>query len=315
MTKPANRRWSNRDVNLRVTEGDAPHRFSLSAFIKTALAVMAVAYVAVYLASRTSGFRSYLAGYLEDRLGFPVRIGAAHATWQLDLVLEQVASAESDQVGEPSFSVDTAVFRWSPVRFGKARPGTARRALELRHCRLSFAPGESGGWEPSVFGKVREWLEKWGGFVVPGFGEQVRQERADAPAQASIAKPAARLKPNVWERINLTVNDGHVVWWGTDGEKIASADGIELHVTPVWLPGRRMIHYLLKADEVQPAPGRRVRHFTLELLKAGSNEIVLTCTGDWGGGEPAVPSADGVQADEATERIRRELKAAAEAAE
>ena len=280
---------------LRVDEAPPPppHRFSLIGFVKTTLAVLAVAYVAAYLASRTRGFRSYLEGFLEDRLGMPVQIGGARATWQLDVVLREVESRGASQPGAAGFSAEEAVFRWSPVRFGKRRLGSARYTLEVVRGRLSFAPGESGGWEPAVFDKVRSWLEKWAGFSVPRVKEAVPAVAAKPEAEGEGgAKPPVRLKPDFWERMNLSITEGDVVWWGRDGALIASAEGVELQVTPVRLPKRRMVHYLLTAETAQPAPGRSVQNLTLELLRAGSNEIVLAYAGEWQKVLPGDSSSD-----------------------
>ena len=71
-------------------------------------------------------------------------------------------------------------------------------------------------------------------------------------------------------------------WWDVDQRELASAAGIRFNITPLSLPNRKMTHYFLTLENAKIGDQKSVRNFTFEMLKMESNNIVLTCVGDWG---------------------------------
>ena len=74
-------------------------------------------------------------------------------------------------------------------------------------------------------------------------------------------------------------------WSDADQRELASASGIHFTVTPLSVPNRKMTHYFLTVENASVGDRKGVRDFTFEMLKVGSNNIVIACVGDWNGTE------------------------------
>ena len=268
----------NRKVEV-VTEIPARGR-ALGGFILTIFFLVAIFYVGVFLACRTDGFRSYAEDFLERHLGVPVHVKRIQATPSLKLVLTGVVTEGGSRKGTPGYRVREAIVQWSVMNKLLSRGG-ALSALELKGFGVSFAPGQSGEWEPSALAKLGSWVAEWGRFDLAAPAAVTVQ--GDLPAtEEADKKPAPSTRSEMWDRINLSISDGEMSWWDADKRELASVSGVRFEITPIRLPNRKMTHYFLTLDSAQIGTQRSVRDFTFEMLKMASNSIVITCTGEWG---------------------------------
>jgi hypothetical protein len=259
-----------------VTETPA-HGHPIRRFTITACILAAVFYVGIFLACGTDGFRSYAEEYLGNRLGIPVSIKRIHATPALDIVLSGVMTEGISRKGTAGYRVQEAVVRWSVLNKVLSR-GEILSALELNDFGVSFAPGESGEWEPSALAKLGSWVADWGRFDL--------SKPAAATAQTAPDEKEGTPGPNVQseflDRISLSIKNGDMSWWDADKRELASAAGVRFDITPLSLPNRKMTHYFLTLENAKVGDQKSVRNFTFEMLKMESNSIVVTCVGDWG---------------------------------
>jgi hypothetical protein len=192
----------------------------------------------------------------------------------LDLVVTGVMTQDSSRKGAPGYQVQEAVVRWSALNKVLSR-GEFLSGLELKDCRVSFAPGETGEWEPAALAKLGSWLAEWGRF-------NLREQPASTAPDKKEAKPSPKIQTDFWDRICLSIENGDMAWWDVDKRELASAAGIRFNITPLSLPNRKITHYFLTLENAKIGDQKGVRDFTFEMLKTDSNNIVLTCAGDWG---------------------------------
>ena len=268
----------NRKVEV-VTETPA-HGHPIRRFVITTCVLVIVLYVGIFLACGTDGFRSYAEEYLESHLGIPVHVKRIHATPALNLVLTGVMTEGISRKGTPGYRVKEAVVRWSVVNKVLSRGGILA-ALELRGFGVSFAPGESGEWEPAALAKLGSWVAEWGRFDLSNPSAPAVPDERDSPDEVDV-KSVPTVRAETWDRISLSIGDGEMSWWDADKRELASAAGIRFDITPISLPNRKMTHYFLTLDSAKVGEQKSVRNFTFEMLKMASNSIVVTCAGDWG---------------------------------
>ena len=238
-----------------------------------------------YLACKTDGFRSYTEEFLESHLGIPVHVKQVYATLGLNLVMTGVITQDSRRKGAPGYRVQEAIVRWSALNKVLSRGGILS-GLELKNCSVSFAPGDTGEWEPVALAKLGSGLAEWGRL-------NLKKQPALTALNKKEANPSPRVQADFWDRISLSIENGDMSWWDVDQRELASAAGIRLNITPLSLPNRKMTHYFLTLQNAKMGDQRSVRDFTFEMLKMDSNNIVLTCVGDWeatGGGDAPAPS-------------------------
>jgi hypothetical protein len=256
-----------------ITETTAPGH-PIRRFVMTMCLLAGVLYVGAYFACKTDGFRSYTEEFLEHHLGIPVHVKAVRATPSLDLVVTGVRTRDGNRQGTPGYQVQETVVRWSALNKLLSH-GEILSSLELKDCSVSFAPGEAGEWEPAALAKLGSWLAEWGRFNLK-----------EQPASSSLDSKDTKLSPNIqadfWNRIRISIENGDMSWWNVDQRELASAAGIRFYMTPLFLPNRKMTHYFLTLENAKIGDQKTVRNFTLEMLKLESNNIVLTCVGEWG---------------------------------
>jgi len=310
---------------LLVTER-GPRRHFLMRFITTTVILGLIAYVAAFLAARTDGFRSYAQDFLGERLGVPVHIDKGWATPWLDVVLENVTSLRSNNEAAASFRVSRMDLRWSLAN-GFRPNKRILRALELKGCVISFAPGVAGGWELAALEPLAVRLAEWGGFDVKAPPAETADTTTAEPGAEGKSKER-RLAPEFWDRVDVMIRDGRIVWWDRHGEEQAFAEGVEFESTPISVPGRDFQHFRLSIESARTASGRRLKDYDFELLRTGSHNIVLACNGDVGvrpavgaAASPVVVGPDSAagapqvvegEAGDVAAYIRRELEKAAE---
>lgn len=229
------------------------------------LVVLAVMlYGAALAISRTGGFRAYVQADLSEAAGFEVALRDARLTPGLALVVEGVAAGRFDAPGTPCLQADRVVLGWSLFSSG----GTRLRSLAVETGRLAFARSADGSWTPRPLAGAAEALLR---------GAGITPDAANPPAAPSL--PSLR----------VTLRGVDVVWWKADRSRLASLAGLSLDVTPVVLPGRRLVHILAAAESVEPVEGARGGPLRIEYLWGGGGRIVL------GGptNEPAPPAGLG----------------------
>lgn len=265
-------------------------------FIVGVVLLAAIAYAGLYAAFRMNGFRTYVEERLEARLGLPVAIQKVYGTAGLNLVMEQVASSESDKLGRPGFRAREVRIEWSLRGLvTPKRPMVTR--LVLDHPVMAFAPREEGGWAPVALERLGTWLAEWGGFQQAAAAPAPATGEADSPTTTASTQDVAKaetLSASFWEQIDLEVEGGRLTWWDGAGNELAGAEGVRLLVTHVELPTRPLTHYYLSLDDGRLGPNRPVRQFTFEMLKAGDQQIILGLAADWQPA-PAKPDAMNVE--------------------
>lgn len=268
---------SRKNRNLEVVTETPARGHPIRRFVITVCILAAVFYVGIFLACGTEGFRSYAEEYLGTHLGIPVSIKRIHATPTLNLVLTGVMTEGVSRKGAPGYRVQEAVVRWSVLNRILSR-GEILSALELNDFGVSFAPGETGEWEPAALEKLGSWVADWGRFDL---AKPPAQAAPDETGEEDTDTPP-KLQSEFWDRVSLSIKDGSMSWWDADKQELASAAGIRFDITPLSLPNRRMTHYFMTLKNADVLDQKSVRNFTFEMLKMESNSIVVTCVGDWG---------------------------------
>jgi hypothetical protein len=310
-------------ARVSVVTEPGPRTHFVTRFISTTFILGLVGYVALYLAARTDGFRSFAQDYLGERLGVPVHIGKARATPALNVFFENLTSLRSNDEVAASFRADRVDLRWSLANgFRPEKP--ILREVEIKGLTISFAPAAAGGWEPAAFEPLAVRLAEWSGFEV---------EAPPAADLASAAEPeekdtTRRIGPAFWDGCSVLIRDSRMLWWGRGGEEQAFAEGVEFESTPIAVPSRDLQHFRLSIESARASNGRRLKDYDFELLRTGSHNIVLACGGDVGmrpagtvGTAPPAAGPDSAAnapqlieggAGDVAAYIRRELERAAE---
>jgi len=212
------------------------------------LAVLAaMLYGAALAISRTGGFRDYVQADLSEALGFEVALHDARLTPGFALVVEGVAAGRFDSPGTPCIQADRAVVGWSLL----APEGTRLRSIAVETGRLAFARAADGTWTPRP-------LAGAAGLLLQGAADE----------SGGPGPPAA--VPGL--RIALRGVD--VVWWKADRSRQAACTGLSLDLTPVVLPGRRMVHVLAAAESFE-STGGQAGPLRSEFLWGGDGRIAL----------------------------------------
>lgn len=252
---------------------EMPRHSRLKPFVVTMVILLAVAYVAALLASRTEGFRSYVTERLGDRLGTAITVSKVHATPRLDLVFEDVASEGERSTGSAGFKIGKLKIDWSLASCVRAR-GFRPTAVAVDRAGISFAPGARGEWEPAAFAAVGETIAGWAAVAIePGAGGEGQLK----PAFQTEDKAASGIPPEMATGGRLTVRDSEISWWSVRGDELASVGDLRLTVTPVRAPKREMTHYRLEIGYVRTPGAAGRRDYVLELLDTGGYQVVLAC--------------------------------------
>ncbi|MBU1692877.1 MAG: hypothetical protein KJ726_00035 [Verrucomicrobia bacterium] len=281
-----------KEQSYRITEEPRPDTTGPIVYgIGVLLCLLGIAYVGVFLASRTSGFRVMVEERLERRLGLPVSLKKVATTPALNLRLEGLATRDSDKSGQPGLRAREVLIGWSFA--GWIRPGgSVLRSLTVQGGSVAFAPGATGRWEPATLEELGARVAEWGGFQLPDLPVAAREDgQGEKPEASESPGEEKAARSNWWEHATLDFEDGRMVWWDADGREQAAAEGLGLKVTPVTLPNRRMTHVYLTLDKGRVGD-RQVHDLIFELLKTAEQDIVLGLSGDWqrvGAAEPSEP--------------------------
>ena len=254
----------------------------------TTLTLLVVVYVGLFLIFRTSGFLSYVEEKLSDRLNMPVRVQKVSSDLRLNILIHGVGTEGGDRKGEAGFKAEKVKIVWSLA--GLLRPGHhTMRGIEMEKGRLSMAPSDAGEWEPAALGDLSSRLARWGGFdaqkktarsAVSAVATNVASGEAKTPSATEVAKAFADVR--------VKITDGSIVWWDGQGREVAHIEGLRLNRTPVALPNRQLVHYIIGFDNAAVANGgRQFNRLNVELLMTEKRTMVLDFTTDWKPGRRA----------------------------
>ena len=260
----------------------SPKGHALLRFVVTAILLVSIAYVAVYLAMGTDGFRSYVAEYLGDRLGMPVKIRGSKATPSLNLVLNGVTVRLTGDVSRAEFRVTEAKVDWRLLGRGQ-RDRSMLQRIALRDCALIMELQGDGHWEPAFAGRLGDWLSQQCGLKIEKPKPAAPAPRVDEKVEKE-SKPAAEkteLDPSQWKSGVFSLGDGKITWLNSEGGEMAMVEGLSLDITPLVVPQRKLVHYRASISRGRFEGGRQVYNLVYESLKTGKDEIVLAFKGDW----------------------------------
>lgn len=281
-----------KDPAYRITEEQRPGTAGpLAHVLGVVICLAGIVYLGLFIASRTRGFRVAVEERLERALGLPVSLKRVEATAALNLRLEGVSTRDSEKNGRPGLRAREVVLIWSFSDL--VRPGPWLRRAVVRGGAISFAPGPSGRWEPATLERLGAQVAQWGGFELP---EPAPVESpSESGEKTKEAGPPPEDQPRgglEWlEQVALEVRGGRIAWWDAEGKERASAEGIELTITPVALPNRAITHIHLNLGQGRVGE-RQVRDFVFELVRTAEQDIILGCSGEWRpvvGEEPSEP--------------------------
>ena len=253
-----------------------------------------ILYAALLAASRTDGFRSLVEDRLSSRVGYNIAINRLALSLGLDLRLEEVSLTEEGRP-EPFLKVDAADLTFEWANLFRQGQGVIRQITVNEPDLLIRERGDSG-WQPAALGEPMERIVHAAGLkfrpdrleqstfkVVlkePGEmdkPEQVVQQEESAQAGGSLDDMAAEL-----QAVQVHINDGIIRWLGKDGQIMASLQGLELHVTPLDVPGRSMHHYKAVMNQLR-VQHQVTKNLRIEMMILEDNQIVLGLDADWGG--------------------------------
>jgi hypothetical protein len=244
----------------------------------TLVVLAAMLYGAAMAISRTGGFRSYVQAEISTALGFEVAVGETKLTPGFVLVIDGIAAGRFDAPGTPCVRADRLTVGWSPVPSG----GTRLRSVSVETGLLAFAQGPEGDWAPKPLAGVAEAIIQGAGLGLDEIRGAVRAKAGSAPS----SKPAGGTA-TAFPVQRVVVRGMDVVWWKADKSKLASLAGLNVQVTPVEVPGRRMIHILADATSFERTGGEWISPLRVECLWGGGERIVLNAAA----GASPVPAA------------------------
>ncbi len=246
-------------------------------YILTILVVMVILYVGAFLMMRTDCFRAYVQDRLGARLGLPIRVKKVACDPALNLAAEVVYTEGIERRGAAGIRIGRLELEWDLVGLLR-RGGALIRSVRAEECYLAFAPDGAGGWNPAVFTDLAGQLAEWGGFQVEAPSRSPPKADVETPAPAMPTNSIERLE---WSACEFAAVTGRVVWWGMDSNALAVADGVNLAVTPVALPNRKMTHYFLTIREALTPNGTRLPDIRFEMLDTAGQKILLGLQGNW----------------------------------
>jgi hypothetical protein len=232
---------------MAAKETDGKPRRGFGGLIKVLLLIVLILLIFGLLAARTEGFRNYMEGELNDRTGEKLTLGKTHIGWPYDLVLNDIRSSGSNTSSHGLLSIKEA-------RLGFGWDLSWR--IEVSGCRVSLWQGSDGGWEPRVIAAL---------------------------GPLNSVEGVSELSADFTRRIYLRVHDSTVEWIEKDGRKVAYADGIDMLVTPIVVPNRKLCHYQLSVRDVLRRNGGRLRDVEREWIATETRPYVeIQYRADWG---------------------------------
>lgn len=239
------------------------------------LSLVVILYGAAQIMARTAGFRDLVGQQLEARLGLPVKIEDSRVNARFDLTLENVVTEGTKRPDSPGLRAKRMYFAWSLADW--LRGGLGVRAVDLEGCKVVLRRDDSGGWAPREFQPLSDVLGKWLEFdLAPATNATARADQ-----EAATNGYPAKAKSDAWQdkiraaRVRFSLTRGEVIWWSGGSAELASVKGVDLHVTPVEVPGRSLTHLRLTVDQAISEKGERVSDVQVELLDAGDRQFVL----------------------------------------
>ncbi len=262
--------------DVKVVE-DRPRGF-LGRFVRTAMVVVIILYVATLLISRTDGFRYMVEERLKERTGAELNLGKVQMNMGMDLVLRDLAGPDLPERAVPGFQVERMTFRWSVPRFfQRGRVPLSRIVIEGADIRL-VRNGE-GRWQPAAFVEPVDVLSDWAGMVVPAPPRSPAEPRADDRS----TDDALSEEIDVFRRETAyVIRETDIRWEEHDGTVLAALRNVRLDMTPLRVPPRDLQHVWLRVESGRTADGRTFRDLQVELAIHDQQATLLGRSVDWG---------------------------------
>ena len=267
---------------------DGPSRFrsavrSIRHLVVTLLALALMLYGAALTISRTGGFRAYVQSEVSEQLGFDVAVASAALTPRMELEISGITAGRPDAPGTPCVRADRVQIGWSL----RPAPGIGRvRSIRVETGVVAFAQGADGSWVPSILAGAADELVKGAGLGL----DDLRRAPAPAAPEAVQPNPPAAGPPGL---CRVVVRGLDVLWWKADRTKLAAIEGLDVDVTPMDVPGHRVLHIRASARSYERTRGEWISPFQVECLWGdGQRTLLNAALGAPPGPEPAaLPSA------------------------
>lgn len=223
-----------------------------------------IAYVALLLAGRTDGFKSFIEDALEKRLGRRVRIASSELTPALNLRLDGIATELCGERGKPGFRAAHAAMDWHFTVHG------------LRVVRLAvdepvvyFAPGRDNAFEPVLWEPLGSRIAEWGQFTAALPAAVTRQITGDAAAWTLT------LWAQEGHTAQLQVNKGRLIWWDARNAEGVTLEDLALTLQPLAIPDRNAWYVHLRYGRGYVAGGRDLPACNQEFIETGARRLPL----------------------------------------
>lgn len=247
--------------------GGHPH--VLAHFILGCSGLLAIAYGAALLLSRTEGMRYLVRDRIEAAIGMPASIGAMRMTPALDAILEDISLGETNTIQVRKVEIAGSLRE-------KLKGGAWMQSVRVAGCTLTLKLSPSGRWTPAALEPLSGWSAQWCGIkipVPPPAAASGRSGAADAEKTPDAA--AQKFETAGFHRIPVTLVGGKIIWRDAEGNELASAGDIEVHLTPLKTQAREIQHVVLSAGHIRSAAGDYITGLFVELLSTQGHHILL----------------------------------------
>ena len=236
--------WED-EIKKATPKSKSPPGSAAGCLIMSALSV-AIVIATVVLGIQTKGGCELVAGYLKRQTGLDLTVGGANLTWPMVLTLTDVQT-------QPS-TTPLGGFKAREIRMGVRWDGMLD--LFLLGASLDVVK-TADGWAPTAFEKI---------------------------ASLSDVRDTTRLFDDDPRLVSLDVRDSAIFWDGSDGERLAAAEGLGISMRPVALGDRKVRLFDVTARTVRRISGLKGRAIERMWISAAENPYLeVEYRGAWEG--------------------------------
>ncbi|MGD9872847.1 MAG: hypothetical protein AB7T27_01130 [Kiritimatiellia bacterium] len=247
------------------------HPHVLAHFLFGCAGLLAIIYGAVLLLSRTEGMRYVVRDKIEEEIGMPVSIGAMRVTAGLDVILEDVTAGKDKTIQIRQAKITGSL--WEKLQ---GRPWL--QSADVAGGTLMLTQSSEGRWMPAACAPMSDWLTRYGGIVLPVPHQAAAENKSAGPAaEKSVDAGDLHFADDRDSRnhIPLMLRNGRIMWQDAQGNELASAGDIEIHLTPLKIQAREMRHVVFSAGHIRSASGDYITGLFVELLSTQGHHILL----------------------------------------
>lgn len=246
---PATTDWDEEVKLAKPRDGRPPPRVA-GCLIVSGLSVAIVIAMAVF-GIQTKVGSDLVANYLKKQTGLDLVVGGAQIVAPLDLVLTDVQTKPS--------TTPLGNFKAREIQLGWRWGGEVR--LTFRGVRLELVK-IADGWVPAAFATLAM--------------------LADVRETVSFFAEDPKL-------VSLDITDSAILWSGSDGDRVAAVDGLNLSMRPVLLGERHLRIFDVSAKSVFRAGGVKGRLLHRMWVTTSDNPYLeVEYRGVWDGDESAI---------------------------